>query len=1188
MGDSFTHLHVHTEFSMLDGAARLDDLVAKAVADGQPALGITDHGNMYGVLEFFKECRAQGVKPVIGTEAYMAYETRSERPPRRGRVDDSGGDTEGGKKLYYHLTLLAETDQGYRNLIQLASLAFMEGYYYKPRMDWELLARYHDGLIATTGCLGGHVLQSLLQGDEKGALDKAGRLQEIFGKDNLFVELQDHGLQAQRDTNPKLIEIARKLGAPLIATNDSHYVHREDHEAHDALLCVQTGATLSDPKRFKFEGQEHYLKTSAEMRYLFRDFPEACDNTLWVAERADVNIEFGKPQLPDFPLVEGFTDDASYLDHLTWEGAKQRWGDDLPPSVVERLAYELQVIKNMGFASYFLIVWDLIKHAKDLGIRVGPGRGSAAGCAVAYSLRITDLDPIKYDLLFERFLNPSRVSMPDIDMDFDSRYRDEMIRYAAEKYGRDHVAQIITFGTIKARNAVRDAARVLGYPYGVGDKIAKAMPPLVMGRDTPLKYCFEQSPKYADGYKAASELRAMCDADPDVKRVVDVAKGLEGLKRSDGIHAAAVVITKEPLTAYLPIQRKPEAGGKPQDAPVVTQYEMHGVEELGLLKMDFLGLRNLDVISDTMAMVRVVKDPVFDIDTVPLDDQAVFDLLGRGETMGVFQLESPPMRALLRSLAPTSFGDVSAVIALYRPGPMSVNMHYDYADRKNGRQAVSYFHEDAKEVLGDTYGLMIYQESVMRVAQKFAGYTLAEADNLRKAMGKKSREVMAAARAAFEAGAERIGYGQALGKQLFDVIEKFADYAFNKSHTFGYGLVTYQTAYLKAHYPVEYFACLLSSVKSNLDKAAVYLSDARSGGIKVLTPDVNRSVMDFATVTPEEIADQVTLPAGSPGAITFGLSAIRNVGEGLVELLLGERDVNGSYDSFHDFAERVPEPVLNKRTVESLIKAGAFDSLGHPRRGLLMVFEQIIDGTLVRRRERDQGVMSLFGDLGSDSVEGFNERVAIPDNEFDKSDRLRFEKEMLGLYVSDHPLLGVEAALRRKVDCGIAEAPEREDGSVLVLGGVITNMARKFTKKGDQMAVFVLEDLDATIEVTVFPRALMELGHKMLDDAIVTVKGRVDKRDDVRVGFMALDVNIIEGLDTASSAPLRLKVPSTSLNELKIHQIRKILRDHPGDSLVYLHIGHGKILRLADEFCVDLDRAVGELRMLLGHEAVML
>ena len=1188
MGDSFTHLHVHTEFSMLDGAARLDELVAKAVQDGQPALGITDHGNMYGVLDFFKECRKQGVKPIIGTEAYMAFESRHERPARRGRVDDSGGDTEGGKKLYYHLTLLAETDQGYRNLIQLASLAFLEGYYYKPRMDWELLEKYHHGLIATTGCLGGHVLQSLLQGDEKGALQKAGRLQEIFGKDNLFVEIQDHGLAAQRETNPKLIEIAKKIGAPLIATNDSHYVHREDHESHDALLCVQTGALISDPKRFKFEGNEHYLKSANEMRHLFRDFPEACDNTLWVAERADVNIEFGKPLLPNFPIPEGFLDDAGFLDHLTWEGAKQRWGDTLPVAVVERLAYELQVIKNMGFASYFLIVWDLIKHAKDSGIRVGPGRGSAAGCAVAYSLRITDLDPIKYDLLFERFLNPSRISMPDIDMDFDSRYRDEMIRYAAEKYGRDHVAQIITFGTIKARNAVRDAARVLGYPYGMGDKVAKLMPPLVMGRDTPLKYCFEQNPKYADGYKAASELRATVEADPDVKRIVHVAKGLEGLKRSDGIHAAAVVITKDPLTNYLPVQRKPVAGGDPADAPIVTQFEMHGVEELGLLKMDFLGLRNLDVISDTVAMVRATKDPEFDIDSVHLDDQAVFDLMARGDTMGVFQLESPPMRALLRSLAPTSFEDVSAVLALYRPGPMSVNMHYDYADRKNGRQAVSFFHEDAKEVLGDTYGLMIYQESVMRVAQKFAGYSLAEADNLRKAMGKKSREVMAAARSAFEEGCTRTGYTVTLGKELFDVIEKFADYAFNKSHTFGYGLVTYQTAFLKAHYPVEYMACLLTSVKSNLDKAAVYLSDARANGVKVLTPDINRSITDFAALTIAEVPVDVVLPAGSPGAITFGLSAIRNVGEGLVELLLRERDQNGPYDSFHEYAERVPEPVLNKRTVESLIKAGAFDSLGHPRKGLLMVFEQIIDGTLVRRRERDQGVMSLFGDVGDDAAGGFNERVAIPTLEFDKSDRLKFEKEMLGLYISDHPLLGVEAALRRKVDCSVAEAAEKDDGAMITLGGVITNLSRKFTKKGDQMAVFVLEDLDSAIEVTVFPRVLTEQGHKLIDDAIVTVKGRIDRRDEVRIGFMAQDVQILEGLDTGSAAPLRLRVPATSLTELKIHQIRKILREHPGDSPVYLHIGQGKVLRLADDFCVDLDRVVGELRMALGHDAVVL
>ena len=1191
MPDSFTHLHVHTEFSMLDGAARLDEMVAKAVADGQPAIGMTDHGNMYGTLEFYKECNAHGVKPIIGTEAYMAHDHRSERPARRGRIDDSGGDTEGGKKLYYHLILLAENDIGYRNLIQLSSLAFLEGYYYKPRMDWELLEKYHEGLIATTGCLGGHVLQALLQGDEKGAVEKAGRLQEIFGKDNLFVEIQDHGLAAQHDTNPKLVEIAKKIGAPLLATNDSHYTHREDHESHDALLCVQTGALISDPKRFKFEGQEHYLKSAQEMRYLFRELPEACDNTLWIAERAELEIKFGDALLPNFPLPEGFTTDKEYLDHLAWEGAKERWGDTLPNEVVERVAYELKVINDMGFASYFLIVWDLIKYAKDRDIRVGPGRGSAAGCAVAYCLRITDLDPIKYGLLFERFLNPSRISMPDIDMDFDSRYRDEMIRYAAARYGRDHVAQIITFGTIKARNAVRDAARVLGYPYGVGDKVAKLMPPLVMGRDTPLKYCFEQSDKYADGYKAAAELRGLYDSDVDVKRVVDVAKGLEGLKRSDGIHAAAVVITKEPVTHYLPIQRKPEAGQDPADAPVVTQFEMGGVESLGLLKMDFLGLRNLDVITDTQAMARRSRNPDFDIDDIPLDDALTFNLLGKGDTIGVFQLESPPMRQLLRAMAPSSFDDVGALIALYRPGPMSANMHYDYADRKNGRKPVEYFHDDAVEVLHDTFGLMIYQESVMRVAQKFAGYSLAEADNLRKAMGKKSREVMAKAREAFESGCRNKGYDD-LGRHLFDIIEKFADYAFNKSHSYGYGLVTYQTAYLKAHYPVEYFACLLTSVKSNLDKAAVYLSDCRSAGIKVLTPDINRSVLDFDAIPADQVPPDVSLAIGSPGAITFGLSAVRNVGEALVELLIAERTENGEFTSFHDFAERVPEPVLNKRTVESLIKAGAFDRLGHPRRGLLASFEQIIDITVDRRRERDRGVMSLFGDWGDtpadDTAPGFDERTPIPAIEFEKGERLKAEKEMLGLYVSDHPLFGVEAALKRKVEHSLADLEMLEDGAPVLVGGVITGLARKFTKRGDQMAVFVLEDLEASIEVTVFPRTLQEQGHKLEDDVIVTIKGRLDKRDESRFGLIAQDVQVMSGLTEGPAQPLRLALPSHALDELKIQRLKRILRDHPGDSVVMIELGRGKVLRLSDEFRVDIDRAVGELRMAFGHDAVLL
>src|SRR5262245_48146331 len=1021
--DSFAHLHLHTEFSMLDGAARIGDVVRKAVEDGQPAVGITDHGNMYGILDFYKACRDEGVKPILGTELYQAYEERTERPLMRGRADDGGGETDDGRKAYYHLTALAENEVGYKNLIQLSSRAYLEGYYRKPKVDWELLEQHKDGIIVTSGCLGGQVLQALVPGqlmdpdkyarnprlrdphDEqhrfKLALEIAGRFQDIFGRDNFFIEIQDHGIEAQKWSNPHLVEIARKLRAPLLATNDSHYTDQHDAKSHDALLCVQTASLMSDQDRFKFHGDQHFLKTAAQMRSLFSEVEVACDNTLWIAERCNVEIEFGKPQLPQFPLPEGFADDTAYLQHLTFEGAKQRWGNDLPDEVTERLAYELKVIEDMGFSSYFLIVWDLIAHARRSGIRVGPGRGSAAGCAVAYCLQITDLDPIRYDLLFERFLNPSRISMPDIDMDFDSRYRDEMIRYAAERYGRDHVAQIVTFSTIKARAAVRDAARVLGHPYGVGDRVAKAMPPLIMGRDTPLYACLEPHPKFEDGYKMAGELREMYEADPDTRQVIDVATGLEGLRRQDGIHAAAVVITKEPLTEYLPIQRKPENGQAVEDAPVVTQYEMHGVEDLGLLKMDFLGLRNLDVISDTIEVIRRTRGVELDIDNVPLDDAPTYEMLARGDSIGVFQLEGGPMRALIRSLAPTSFEDVAALVALYRPGPMAANMHNDYADRKNDRKPVTYLHPDAEEILADTWGLMIYQESVMRIAQKFAGYSLAEADNLRKACGKKIRELIAEEREKFVEGCERTGYGRDIGTKLFDIIEPFADYAFNKSHSYGYGLVAYQTAFLKANYPAEYLAALLTSVKASLEKAAVYLAECRAMGIAVDVPDINRSDSDFTPVLD-----------GDSLRIIFGLSAVRNVGEGLVAHIVAEREAAGPFTDFYDFCQRVDTQVLNKRTVESLIKAGAFDDVGHPRKGLLAVFEQIVDHTLARRRERDMGIMTLFGDLGGDGGSDF-ERTTIPDIEFAKRDRLAFEKEMLGLYGSDHPWLGALAALAR-------------------------------------------------------------------------------------------------------------------------------------------------------------------------------
>jgi len=1185
VADSFTHLHVHTEYSMLDGAARISQVVEKAAADGQPAVGITDHGNMYGVLDMYKAARDAGVKPIIGTEAYMAYESRTERPPRRGKLDDSGGDIGEGRKLYYHLTLLAESNVGYRNLIQLASRAYMEGYYYKPRIDWEVLADHSEGLIATTGCLGGHVLQSMMQGDLDGAAAKAGRLQDIFGRDNLFVEIQDHGIPEQKRTNPELFRLAKRLGAPLLATNDSHYTSREDCEAHDALLCVQTGSVMSDPDRFKFSGDQHYLKTAAEMRHLFREVPESCDNTLWVAERCNVEIDFGNPQLPNFPIPEGFGDDATYLEHLTFEGARKRWGDQLPDKVVERLAFELKVIGDMGFSSYFLIVWDLIRHARDSGIRVGPGRGSAAGCAVAYCLWITDLDPIRYDLLFERFLNPSRISMPDIDMDFDSRFRDEMIRYAAERYGRDRVAQIVTFSQIKARAAVRDAARVLGYPYAVGDRVAKAMPPLVMGRDTPLYACLEEHPKFADGYKMASELRAMYESDPDVAKVVDVARGLEGLRRQDGIHAAAVVITRDPLTDYLPIQRKPEAGKPVEEAPVVTQYEMHGVEELGLLKMDFLGLRNLDVISDTLELIERTRGETVDIDEVDLEDAATYALLGRGDTIGVFQLESTPMRALIRSMQPSRFEDVAALVALYRPGPMAANMHNDYADRKNGRKEVEYLHADAEEILGETYGLMIYQESMMRIAQRFAGYSLAEADNLRKACGKKIRELIAKEREKFVDGCEATGYGAALGTKWFDIIEPFADYAFNKSHSYGYGFVAYQTAFLKANYAVEYLACLLTSVKANLDKAGVYLNECRQMRIAVRVPDINLSESDFLP--------QLDPTGETPGVILYGLSAIRNVGEGLVELLVAEREANGPFSDFYDFAMRVDERVLNKRTVESLIKAGAFDSFEHPRQGLLASFEAIIDVSIARRREHEMGVQTLFGALSEDGPT-YDERPEIPPIEMDKRTRLAFEKEMLGLYVSDHPLFGAEKFLARRADCTLSDVAEREDGARVSVGGVVTNLVRKWTKKGELMAVFTLEDLSDSLEVMVFPKTMAIWGHLLTEetnDQVVMVQGRVDKRDDLP----KLVVDQVEMADlsaVAKAPPLRLKVGAHRCDQYLLNQLREVIISHRGEAEVFLHVDVGieeKVVRLADDFCVDTSNGlVGELRVLLGEAAVLL
>ena len=1172
MADSFAHLHLHTEYSMLDGAARVDQVVAAAARDGQPAIGITDHGNLYGVLPFYKAAESHGLKPIIGMEGYFVTCSRHDRPKR-------------DENKRFHITMLAETTEGYKNLVRISSDAFIDGYYYKPRLDFDLLERFHDGLIATTGCLGGVVSQHLLQGDERGALEAAGTFQDILGRDNFFVEMMTHNIPDQDRVNPYLLRIAKQIKAPLLATNDSHYTTAADADAHDALLCVQTASLMSDKDRFKLDTHEFYLKSAAQMRDLFSDIPEACDNTLWIAERSDVKLAFGDPVLPNFPLPDGFEDEPAYLRHLVAEGARARWGDPVPAEINKRLAYELEVIIDMGFAAYFLIVWDLIEFARREGIRVGPGRGSAAGCAVSYCLRITDIDPIKYDLIFERFLNPGRREMPDIDMDFDDRYRSRMIRYAAQRYGNDKVAQIITFSTIKARAAVRDASRVLGYPYALGDKIAKAMPPLVMGRDTPLYACFEETPKYEEGFKMASELRTIYDTDPDARRVIDVARGLEGLRRQDGIHAAAVVITRDPLTDYLPIQRKPEPGTPLEEAPVVTQFEMNGVESLGLLKMDFLGLRNLSVIDTALALIEQNTGVQVDIDNPPMEDAATFKLLQEGASIGVFQLESSPMRALMRSLHPTSFDDVSALVALYRPGPMGQNMHTEYADRKNGRKPVEYYHENVADLFEPTYGLMIYQEQLMRLAQQAAGYSLEEADNLRKATGKKKRELIAQHRAKFVDGCVANGYGRDWAEGIFDIVEPFADYSFNKSHSVGYGFVTYQTAYLKANYPTEYMAALLTSVAHNQEKAAVYLNECRSMGIPVLVPSVNRSEVDFSA---------------KDGEIPFGLAGIRNVGDGIAELIVAARQEGGRFDDFHDYVRRVDQGALNKRTVESLIKAGAFDELGHTRRGLSIVFEAVIERENRRRAEAEKGFMSLFGDDDSEAADGFDDRIPIPSDEFDKRVRLAAEKEMLGLYVSDHPMMGAERLIKRVCDTTLAEVKatnqqeqngggyDRGPQKAVRVGGVITSINRRFTRSGDQMATFVLEDLETSVPVVVFPRSMAELSQKIVEDQVVCIVAHIDNRDD-EAKLKAIDIQPID-LEIDEGPPLRVRTEPRYVDDATVMELRRVLTRYPGDSPVYLELegpDRTTVLRFGDQFCCEAStQLIEQLRQIPGIVAV--
>ncbi len=1001
----------------------------------------------------------------------------------------------------------------------------------------------------------------------------------------------DHGTASQHAVTPGLLRVAKRVGAPLVATNDCHYVDHSHSKAHDALLCVQTGAHLAEPDRFRFDGDQYWVKSAAEMRALFPEdlYPGACTNTLAIAERADISFDLGRELLPRFPVPDGFASDTEYLAHLTWEGARSRWGESLDDKVAERVQFELGVIADMGFSSYFLIVWDLVRHAREVGIRVGPGRGSAAGCAVAYCLRVTDLDPIRYDLLFERFLNPSRVSMPDIDMDFDSRRRDEMLAYTVAKYGDDRVARVVTFGRIKARAAVRDAARVLGLPYAVGDRIAKAMPPLSSGRDTPLKACFEKIEGHEAGYKSAGELRRMVSAEPEVAQVMDVALGLEGVVRQSGIHAAAVVIAPGPLVDYLPVM----TDTSDPDGSLVTQFEMGGVEALGLLKMDFLGLRNLDVIDRAVDLIAATGVDV-DIDRIPLDDPATFALLQAGESVGVFQLESPPMRALMKSLAPTSFDDIAALVALYRPGPMAANMHNQFADRKNHREPVSFLHPDLADVLSETYGLMIYQESMMRVAQVIAGYTLAEADLLRKACGKKNRELLAAERAKFVAGCETSGYTHDLGQKLFDIIEPFADYAFNKSHAYGYGLVSYQTAWLKANYPSQYMASLLTSIMDDQERMTGFLAEARRMGIKVVPPDVNRSGVEFSV---------------DGSQVVFALAGIRGVGVPVASAIETERVTNGPYSSPQDFCQRMPDATISRTTVEALAQAGAFDSFGHTRAGIVAAAAALVADSNRHRSDQAAGVMSLF-DAAPDSTETADAvNVPIPDVKLPQADQLNAERDMLGVYLSGHPLDGHDEAVALAAQISLADLialagdetgaavgwANLDPGDVRV-AGVVTSLDRRVTRKGEPMAAFVLDDRTGRIDALVFPKTYHELSPRLAPGAPIAVTGRFAVEDDGTAKLFVsditpLDLEASEHTDASHSTGVwidtfdRLRIDMIGLEQDRMfaHQTRVAISSYPGSHQIVLRCagdnGDPVLLRIQDR-CHPSPDLLNKLRRL--------
>ena len=1171
----FVHLHTHTHYSTLDGASRIPDLVAEVGRLGQPAVAITDHGNMHGAYELWRTAVDADIKPIIGIEAYVTPETaRQDKSRVHWGTDEQRSDDVSGGGFITHMTLWASDDTGLVNLIKASSVANLEGLVGKwPRMDKDLLSTYHKGVIATTGCPSGIVQTRLRLGQFDEALRAAGEFQDIFGKENYYVELMDHGLEIEHRVTKDLLEIARRLDAPLVATNDSHYVRKEDASAQDALLCINSGSRLTDPGRFKFDGTGYYIRSAQEMREIFKEFPEACDNTLEIAERCNVMFDDHEDGafMPRFDCPEGWDETSLFLKKVD-EGLKNRYPDGVPEEVSHQADYECGVICQMQFTGYFLVVADYINWAKNHGIMVGPGRGSAAGSMVAYAMGITELDPLKHGLIFERFLNPERVSLPDIDVDFDPEGRMKVLDYVGRKYGSDKVAQCVTYGTIKTKQALKDSARIMDYEYSVGDQVTKALPPTVNGKDMSLKEIFDPQSKR---YPEAKEFRDLYESNPDVKRITEEAKGIEGIIRQTGVHACATIMASNPITNTSPLMER-------TDGTVTTTFEYHTCETLGLVKMDFLGLSNLTVIRDTVNNIkRNGKEPI-SIEKVPLDDKETYQLLSRGDTLGVFQLDGDGMRSLLRMLKPDNFNDISALIALYRPGPMDMNSHINYAKRKNGLQKIEPIHPEVAKplagVLDETYGLIVYQEQVQSAARILAGYSLGRADVLRRAMGKKKPDVLAKEQVPFFEGMKAHGYSQEAAQAVWDVLVPFSGYAFNKAHSAAYALIAYWTAYLKTHYPVEFMAALLQNERTNKDKTALYLGEARRMGIRILAPDINESVAEYSAVG---------------DVVRFGLGAIRNVGDKVVADIIKERQgPRGKYVNFMDFVKRVPMEVLNKRTVESLIKGGAFDSIDPNRRALFQIHDEAVDQVMPIKRKQAEGQFDLFADADDDQPQQDalgDAQVTVPDiDEWDKSTKLNFERQMLGLYVSDHPLSGMTSVLAGMRDMSIAQLLNRSkgmDGKAVTLAGLVTAVDRRVSKKGNPWAIVTIEDLESSIQCMFFGKVYDAHSDDLVLDSVIRVRGVVELRDEatnIRVNDMEVPV-----LESADERPLTITLPRQALDRGHMERLARILKSHPGYCQVRLAVtddrGNVRLLTFGDGFRTRHDTSMmAEIKSVFG------